>query len=83
MSVVIRVKKEDAERLKALKKALGLKSISDVVSLMIKTAEEELDKFKGDINALIKSMKYLGEAGEKDSEMVDRLLYGEGLGDNN
>ena len=83
MSVVIRVKKEDAERLKTLKRALGLKSISDVVSLIIKTAEEELDKFRGNINALVKSMKYLGEAGERDSEMVDRLLYGEKLGDNN
>lgn len=83
MSIVIRVKREDAERLKALRKALGLKSISDVISLVIEAAEEELDKFKGNINALIKSLKYLGEAGERDSEMVDQLLYGERLGDNN
>jgi len=47
VSIVIRVKREDAERLKALRKALGLKSISDVISLVIEAAEEELDKFEG------------------------------------
>lgn len=73
---VIRVGKDVYEELRRLKVKVGAKSMSELISILIRIAMEEVDKFKGDPAVFLKTLKYAGEAGEHDSEKVDELLYG-------
>jgi len=74
---VIRVNAEVYEELKKLKRKLGAKSMSELISLLIKVSKEELDKFKASPYPFLRTLKFAGEAGEHDSERIDELLYGE------
>ena len=74
---VIRVSEEVYEELKRLKKRVGAKSMSELISMLIKASREKLDEFSGDVSTFLKTLKYAGEGGKYDSERVDELLYGE------
>jgi len=76
MSTVIRISRETREKLEALKKKVGTKNMSQLLKLIVEVAEKELDKFKGDPEVFLETLKFAGEAGEQDSEQVDKLLYG-------
>ncbi len=73
----IRVRAEVKDRLERLKKKTGAKSMSELIAILVDIGEKELDKFKGNIEALNKSLKFAGEAGREDSERIDELLYGD------
>lgn len=75
MSSVIRVSPEVRDRLEVLKRKLRVKSMSKLLEIIIDTAEKELDKWKGEPDAFFESLRFSGEAGERDSEQVDELLY--------
>nr|MDO8044878.1 hypothetical protein [Candidatus Baldrarchaeota archaeon] len=76
MSNVIRVERETREKLEVLKKKLGVRSMSQLLKIIVNVAEKELDKFKGNPEVFLKTLKFAGEAGTHDSEQVDKLLYG-------
>ena len=73
---VVRVRRDVYEKLKKLKARVGAKSMSELISVLIEVAERELDRFHGDPEVFLSSLKYAGEAGKYDSEKVDELLYG-------
>ena len=73
---VIRVSEEVYKELKKMKKKVGARSMSELISLLIKVSSRELEKFSGDPIAFLKTLKLAGEAGEYDSEKVDEILYG-------
>jgi len=75
---VIRVSEETYEELKKLMKLAGARSISELISLLLKLSYREIDRFNGDPRAFLDTLKYAGDAGKHDSEKVDELLYGEG-----
>jgi hypothetical protein len=75
MSSVIRVSPEVCDRLEVLKRKLRVKSMSKLLEIIINAAEKELDRCEGDPEAFFKSLRFSGEAGERDSEQVDELLY--------
>ena len=73
---VIRVGKDVYEELKRLKVKIGARSMSELISILIRIAKNEIDRFDGDPTIFLKTLKYAGEAGEDDSEKIDELLYG-------
>jgi hypothetical protein len=75
MSSVIRVSPEVRDRLEVLKRKLRVKSMSKLLEIIISAAEKELDRWEGDPDVFFESLKFSGEAGERDSEQVDELLY--------
>nr|MDO8080321.1 hypothetical protein [Candidatus Freyarchaeota archaeon] len=75
MSSVIRVSSEIRDRLKVLKRKLRVESMSKLLEILINAAEKELDRWKGAPDVFFESLRFSGEAGERDSEQVDELLY--------
>ncbi|MEM2959702.1 MAG: hypothetical protein QW261_15485 [Candidatus Jordarchaeaceae archaeon] len=75
MNSVIRVSSDVRNRLEILKRKLHVKSMSQLLEIIINTAEKELDKWQGDPEAFFESLKFSGVAGERNSEHVDELLY--------
>jgi len=71
----IRVKIEDKKRLESLAKKLG-KSLSETLRIAIEVAEKEVDKFKGDLDRVLSTLKYGRDIGETNAEKVDEYLYG-------
>ncbi|MEX2706433.1 MAG: hypothetical protein Q6352_014455 [Candidatus Freyrarchaeum guaymaensis] len=80
MSSVIRVSREVRERLEVLKRKMNVKSMSKLLEIITEVAEKELDQWEGSPEAFFESLKFSGEAGERDSERVDELLYGRNEG---
>ena len=74
---VIRVNREVRAKLEELKRKTGVKSMSELIKILIEISEKELDKFKGDPKVFLRTLKAAGEAGRYDSERVDEILYGE------
>ena len=73
---VIRVSDEVYLELKKLKRKIGVRSMSELILLLIKSSYKELDKFKGDPKIFLKTLKMAGNGGKYDSENVDKILYG-------
>ena len=73
---VIRVRRDVYEELKKLKVKTGASSMSEVISLLLKTVGDKIDRFESEPDILLRSLKYAGEAGRRDSERLDELLYG-------
>jgi len=71
----IRVRVEDKKRLESLAKKLG-KSLSETLRIAIEVAEKEVDKFKGDLDRVLSTLKYGRDIGETNAEKVDEYLYG-------
>ncbi len=72
----IRISKDAKKKLERLKKKLGFKSISKALEFAIEIAEKESDKFSGDIDALLKALKFARDIGETNAENVDEYIYG-------
>ena len=75
MYTTIRVRVEDKKRLESLAKKLG-KSLSETLRIAIEVAEKEVDKFKGDLDRVLSTLKYGRDIGETNAEKVDEYLYG-------
>ena len=75
---VIRVSEEVHRELERLRRRVSAKSMSDLIALLIELSRDRLDRFKGNPEVFLKTLKHAGEAGERDSERIDELLYGEG-----
>ena len=75
MYTTIRVRVEDKKRLESLAKKLG-KSLSETLRIAIEVAEKEVDKFKGDLDRVLSTLKYGRDIGETNAENVDEYLYG-------
>ncbi len=73
---VVRVRRDVKDRLEKLRKKVGAKSMSELIAILVDIGERELDKFRGDLGALTRSLRFAGEAGRDDSEKIDELLYG-------
>ncbi len=76
---VIRVRQDVYQELKRLRQRLKVKSMSELIELLVDIAKRELDKTRGDPRVFLKTLKYAGDAGENDSERIDELLYGGGV----
>jgi predicted CopG family antitoxin len=74
---VIRVSEETYEELKKLMKLTGAKSMSELISFLVKVSQKEIDRFNGNPRTFLSTLKYTRSAGKYDSEKVDELLYGE------
>jgi hypothetical protein len=75
MSSVIRVSSEVRGRLEVLKRKLHVKSMSKLLEIIINATEKELDRWEGDPDVFFESLRFSGEASERDSEQADKLLY--------
>ncbi len=75
MYTTIRIRVKDKKRLESLAKKLG-KSLSETLRIAIEIAEKEMDKFKGDLDGVLSTLKYGKDIGETNAEKVDEYLYG-------
>ncbi len=71
----IRVSVEDKRKLERLSKRLNV-NFTDALRFAIEVAEREADRFKGDVSAVLASLKHARDIGETDAEKVDEYLYG-------
>jgi len=71
----IRISAEDKRRLEVLSKKLG-KSLADTLRFAIEVAEKEFDRFEGDLDRVLSTLKYAKDVGETDAKKVDEYLYG-------
>jgi len=72
----IRISLEDKKRLEKLAKLMGVESIAEALRRVLSIAEKEIDKYKGDLNIVLSSLKYAKNIGETDAREVDKYLYG-------
>ncbi len=72
----IRISLEDKKRLEKLAKLMGVESIAEALRRVLSIAEKEIDKYKGDLNIVLSSLKYAKDIGETDAREVDKYLYG-------
>ena len=73
----IRVSIEDKKRLERLAKLMGW-SLSETLRRAIEVTEKEfLEKYRGDVETVLGSLRYARDIGETNAEEVDKLLYGE------
>mgnify|MGYP000067651807 CR=1 FL=1 len=73
----IRISLEDKRRLERLAKLMGNKSLADTLRYVLSIAEREFERYKGDLSAVLSSLKYAKDVGETNAEEVDKYLYGE------
>ena len=73
----IRVSLEDKERLRRLAKLMGCRSLSEALRRILDIAEAELEKHRGDLTAVLASLKHAKNIGETDATKVDEYLYGD------
>jgi len=73
---VVRVREDVYEELKRMKVKVGAKSMSELISLLLRIASDRIDSFKGDPSVFLETLRYAGDAGEHDSERLDELVYG-------
>jgi predicted DNA-binding protein len=74
MSTTIRVSKEDKERLTNLAKRLKARSMAEALRRAVAIAEENDERFQGNLAALRKTLLYSGQRGRRTSEHVDEEL---------
>jgi len=76
MSTTIRVSLEDKERLARFAKKVNASSLAEAFRIALSIAEEKLEEFRGDIEALKKLLKHAKAVGGDVSERVDEELAG-------
>ena len=74
MSTTVRISLEDKKRLARFAKKVNARSLVEALRLALSMAEEKLDEFKGNIEALKKLLKNMGRVGNRVSERVDEEL---------
>jgi len=72
----IKVSVRDKKRLERLAKLVGAKSLSDAFRYVLSIAEKELERYGGNVDLVISSLKYAEDVGETNAEKVDEYLYG-------
>ncbi len=71
----IRVSAEDKKKLERLSRKLN-KNLTETLRFALALAEKEADKFKGDLNAALSSLKQAKDVGKTNAEKADVYLYG-------
>ena len=71
----VRLSEEDKRRLEKLSKKLN-KSLAETLRFAISLAEKEVNKFKGDPEIVLSSLRYAKDIGKTNAEKVDEYLYG-------
>jgi len=71
----IRISIEDKKKLERLSKKLS-KNLADTLRYAIEVAEREADKFKGDVDKVLSTLKHARSIEETNAEKVDEYLYG-------
>jgi len=74
MSTTVRISLEDKKRLARFAKKVNAQSLVEALRLALSMAEEKLDEFKGNIEALKKLLKNVRHVGGRASERVDEEL---------
>ena len=74
MSTTIRVSLEDKERLARFARKVGASSLAEAFRIALSMAEERLEEFKGDIEALRELLRHAKAVGGDVSERVDEEL---------
>jgi len=73
----IRISIEDRERLRRLAKLTGHDSLAAALRYALDIAEKSIERKKGDVKKVFKSLKYAKNIGRTDATLVDKYLYGE------
>jgi len=71
----IRISKRDKRRLERLARLLN-RNATQALRYAIDAAEREANRFKGDVNKVISSLRYAKDIGETNAEDIDVYLYG-------
>jgi|Deesub1362A_J573_1020465.scaffolds.fasta_scaffold02594_3 hypothetical protein len=71
----IRISKEDKRRLERLARLLN-RNATQALRYAIDAAEREANRFKGDVNKVMSSLRYAKDIGETNAEDIDVYLYG-------
>ena len=71
----VRISVEDKRRLEILSKKLR-RSLGETIRFAIEVAEKELDKFSGDLDKVLSTLRNAKDIGETNAENVDEYLYG-------
>jgi len=71
----IRISVEDKERLKRLAKLTGKSSLASTLRYIIEIAEREIEKYRGSLDPVLKSLKHARDIGDTNAEEVDKYLY--------
>ncbi len=71
LSTTIRVSKSDKERLSILAKRLNVQSMAEALRIAVTAAEEQDEKFVGNLAALRETLRHTASAGGNISENVD------------
>lgn len=71
----VRISVEDKKRLEILSKKLR-RSLAETLRFAIEVAEKELDKFSGDLDKVLSTLRNAKDIGETNAEKVDEYLYG-------
>ena len=74
MSTTIRVSAEDKERLAKFDKKVNARSLAEAFRIALAMAEEKLEEFRGDVEALKELLKHAKTVGGNVSERVDEEL---------
>ena len=74
MSTTIRVSLEDKERLAKFAKKVNASSLAEAFRIALSMAEEKLEEFKGNVEALRELLKHAKAVGGDVSERVDEEL---------
>jgi len=74
MSTTVRISLEDKKRLARFAKKVNAQSLVEALRLALSMAEEKLDEFKGNIEALKELLKNVRHVGGRASERVDEEL---------
>ncbi|HDJ25975.1 MAG TPA: hypothetical protein ENF34_01500 [Candidatus Bathyarchaeota archaeon] len=74
MSTTIRVSLEDKERLARFAKKVNASSLAEAFRIALSMAEEKLEEFRGDVEALNELLKHAKAVGGDASEHVDEEL---------
>ena len=74
MSTTIRVSLEDKERLARFAKKVNASSLAEAFRIALSMAEEKLEEFKGDLEALKELLRHAKAIGGDISERVDEEL---------
>lgn len=74
MSTTIRIMKSDKVRLERLAKKLGEKRLTEALRAAIAAAEREVERFRGNPDALADALRYATSIGGRVSERVDEEL---------
>ncbi|MGQ4915211.1 MAG: hypothetical protein ACP6IU_10800 [Candidatus Asgardarchaeia archaeon] len=73
----IRIPTRVKEKIKIFARKIGAKSLSEAIEKAIDTASKEHDKFRGNIDIVLQSLKKAKSIGITDAKKVDVYLYGE------